>query len=195
MSSGGISEGLFSWLNEFFAWLFSLGMGGKLTWVTQYWPMLVLIIAVFVVLMDLLVWFIRYRPYKNWKRVWNSVLGRSHTTRPAQFTRREADGKRARSRYDLPAAPLAAERQRTGDTPVTAPLHPRGEDDVSTAPRASRAPAKVLDVPTIGRHAQKQNIVPMPDRSNAAKRKEPAQPPKPQTKAPAPPDDDQPTIR
>ncbi len=205
-----MSEGFFSWMNDFFAWMFSLGMDGKLTWVTRHWPKLVLVIAIFVVVMDLLVWFIRYRPYRKWKRMWDSVLSRLRTTRPAQVTPTEPErARRPRSRYDLPTAPLAAQGSKAHDTRVLSPVRSRERDDIPTMP-VSRAPAGVIDVPTLARRAPlPDNVTPIPKREDAAPMSElenapddaqdfmvsdiPPLPPPSET--PSRTDDDTPTLR
>lgn len=61
MLASGLIEVLFSWLNHVFSWLVSLGMAGKLEWLSAYWPLLVLIIGLVCFAVDLAVWLLRYR--------------------------------------------------------------------------------------------------------------------------------------
>lgn len=59
---------IFERFNALFGWLLSLGMGGKLDWVARDWLNLVLLIVILGVILDLAVYFVRYRPDRAWRR-------------------------------------------------------------------------------------------------------------------------------
>lgn len=160
--TASLAEGLFGWMNRLVEWLFSLGMQGKLSWISEYWPALVLVIAIFCVIMDFVVWMLRYKPYRRWKRIWDSLRGqkaapvaerptspRREPPRPAAGTPPQRSSTLGATRPMGSGSPPPISQQKSSHTSASSPPVKRENRTIDAPTQAQpRPPLKVLDAPT-----------------------------------------------
>lgn len=162
MPSGGLMEMLFSWLNHVFSWLVSLGVSGRLNWLADNWPVLVLVIGLLCVAVDIGIWILRYRPEDGGDGLLGLLVGwvkakflpqqegeavpvahrRARTASPDPYS-----AVKGRAPVRRPAAPSREAQERTPQrAPVRRPAGQAPKAPAGTAPRVDGA-SKVLDLP------------------------------------------------
>lgn len=81
---GSFANTLFSillgWVQNAVSWLWQLagsdGAGGMMAWVLDHWLLLVILLCAAGVVIDLVVYLIRWQPYRVWRSFWQRVSGK-----------------------------------------------------------------------------------------------------------------------
>ena len=123
--AGNLLSGLFSWLRGVFSWLWSVvfggGDGGLLGWMAEHWKQLALGLIIGGTVIDLTVYFFRWRPDVVWA---------------SWFRRRRGEGVEVNPEISLRKAEKAAGHWLYADG-TSIPARPLPEDDYEQMPETT----------------------------------------------------------